>query len=98
VGKGGAPIVAAAAVNAGAVRLQPNETFSVDITCTPTGLGVFVNTVTLTTNDPINSTIRYDVACEGAHRPAPEKLDGREFYTEGLPGERLLAQALSPDD
>ena len=78
-----------------AVTLQPGENLKLDAKCTPNRPGVFVNTLVLQTNDATHPTVQYDVACEGAYAPAPEKLQPSEFYdVPALFGEGI---GISPD-
>lgn len=71
------------------------------ITCTPSDYGIRTATLTLTTNDPLQPTVTYNLVCEGiAPPPAPLATPGYS-YIDGQGGIVTLGGAydvaISPD-
>jgi 6-phosphogluconolactonase (cycloisomerase 2 family) len=79
-----------------ATTLNPGQSLHVDVACTPTGPGVFLNTLTFTTNDPVNPVIQYNLSCEGQVTSPPEPLSTASAYTP-KPAAHVYGVAVSPD-
>ena len=78
-----------------AASIPPGGSTSIDVTCTPTTYGLFVNTLVITTDDPINPSISYDVSCEAAvDNPAEDLQTGPDYSNAGTQYEGV---AVSPD-
>jgi CSLREA domain-containing protein len=75
--------------------VPPSGTLEITITCAPTGPGLFFNTLQIATNDPTDPQLDYDVSCEGAPNPDPERL-GAGSLVSLLP-QKMMGLALSPD-
>jgi len=78
------------------ITIPPGDTLTVDVTCTPPAPGLYFNTLTITTDDPISPELTYDISCEGVAPPSPEALVAVASYSE-LPNQRIMGMALSPD-
>src|SRR4029079_3762436 len=78
----------------GAITLNPGERMKVTLSCTPPSVGVFLNTLSLTSNDPLNPVINYNIACEGAVNWPAETLQPDAFYSHSSPLEGI---AISPE-
>jgi len=89
------PTNQALAPSGGGFNLNPGETFSVDLSCTPPVPGVFVNRFIITTNDPNRPEIAYDLGCEGLVLSPPETLQPANFYATG--SAEMVGIAVSPD-
>jgi predicted outer membrane repeat protein len=44
---------------------------NIPITCTPSGIGLRSATLSMTTNDPVNPTVSWNLVCEGTPPPSP---------------------------
>lgn len=80
-----------------AFAVPPGETLNFDIQCTPQAPGVISNVLRITTNDPINPVIEYEIGCEGVVPPAAPGLALMEAYDDGNPARRIVGMAISPD-
>jgi DNA-binding beta-propeller fold protein YncE len=82
------------APNGPAATLNPGQSLHVDVACTPTGPGVFLNTLVFTTSNPLQPVVQYNLACEGQVTSPPEALSPAITYTTGSTMEGV---AVSPD-
>ncbi len=57
---------------------------SVQLTCTPTALGIRTATLTLTTNDPAKPTVSYNLACNSVPVPPPYLDAPGQSYNNSL--------------
>jgi DNA-binding beta-propeller fold protein YncE len=85
-----------AAPEAPQVTLNPGESLTLDLTCTPPTPGIFVNTFRITTNDPVNPVIDYNVACHGFLPSPPENIQGGNYWASAGPTP-IYGVAASPD-
>lgn len=85
-----------AADGSATVSIPPGDQLDLTMSCKPDIEGVFSNQVEITTNDPLNPVITYDIGCEGRQDPDPEKLEIGESWGVGL-GKRGLGIDISPD-
>ncbi|MEZ4662765.1 MAG: beta-propeller fold lactonase family protein, partial [Caldilineaceae bacterium] len=79
------------------VTIPQNGTVNIDITCTPPGPGLYVNTLEIATNDPVEPQLSYDISCEGAFPPDPEPIKAVALHSD-LPAHLVMGLAISPDD
>jgi 6-phosphogluconolactonase (cycloisomerase 2 family) len=83
------------APDAPAVTINPGQSLTLDLSCTPNGYSVFVNTLIFTTTDPINPHIEYNLACEQIVDNPPEALSLGGEYLLGV--SNFTGMAVSPD-
>ena len=76
--------------------IPPGGELLIDVICTPPGPGLFVNTLEIATDDPVNPLYSYDVSCEGVDPPQAQKLQPAELYQHASPS-ALWGIAVSPD-
>ena len=71
------------------------------VTCTPSDFGLRTAVLTVTTNDPVQPTVAYNLVCEGLPVPPPPLAEPGLSYIEGQSGLNSLAGAydvaISPD-
>ena len=71
------------------------------VTCTPSDYGLRTAMLTVTTNDPVQPTVAYNLVCEGIPVPPPPLAEPGLSYVEGQGGLNSLAGAydvaISPD-
>lgn len=76
--------------------IPPGGELLIDVICTPPGPGLFVNTLEIATDDPVNPLYSYDVSCEGVDPAQAQKLQPADFYKHPSPS-ALWGIAVSPD-
>jgi CSLREA domain-containing protein len=94
-GLGGLQAATLAAMPQADFTVPPSGTLEITVTCAPAGPGLFYNTLQITTNDPTDPQLDYDVSCEGAPNPDPERLGVGSTVT--LLPYQMMGMALSPD-
>lgn len=71
------------------------------ITCTPSDFGIRTATLTLTTNDPTQTSVEYTLVCEGIAPPSPPLAPPGGLSLSGADNPELLNEtydvAVSPD-
>jgi predicted outer membrane repeat protein len=83
---------------------------AIPITCTPSGIGLRAATLSMTTNDPANAAVSWNLVCEGTPPPSPllenvgqsvttpvNVLDGVYGVTVSPDGRHLYATAFLDD-
>jgi CSLREA domain-containing protein len=89
---GGVPIVDLSKL----VSIPSDSAATVKITCQPTAPGLYANTLSVQTNDPLHPSLDYNVACEGTEDPSVERLVLNATNLE-IPKRSYMGMALSPD-
>ncbi len=85
-----------AAGTAANVTIPPGGEMKIEISCTPSEAGLFYNTLVITTNDPTDPLLEYDISCESVPPAFPEPLAMSNKYAE-LPQRQIMGMAFSPD-
>lgn len=78
------------------ITVPSGGVMTIDITCTPVAPGLYSNTLQITTNDPFNPVMNYDISCEGTPAPDPETMTPASLSSE-VPSRQIMGMALSPD-
>src|SRR5262249_30881002 len=81
--------------DAAQATLNPGQSLTFDLTCTPGDYKVHLATFVVTTNDPTNPKLRYNLSCEVRVDSPPEPLSPASTYASGAGS--FEAVAVSPD-
>ena len=84
------------APNSPANTLNPGQSAHLDVACTPTAPGVYLNTLVFTTSDPDHPVIQYNLACEVQVPSPPEPLHTASAYPT-TNSAHAYGLAVSPD-
>jgi hypothetical protein len=74
--------------------LDGGAAVQVEVTCTPSALGPLVATLSFNTNDPTQTTVLYDLACEGVEDTSILEIPTLSFWGLALLGLALAAAGM----